>query len=85
MFVMTSSENHEETTKFFSDNKYFGASEENFVFFKQEMIPALDKNGKILMESKSKVKLVPNGNGSFFDVMDDNRELFAKLVPFEYL
>jgi UDP-N-acetylglucosamine/UDP-N-acetylgalactosamine diphosphorylase len=49
------------------------------------MIPALDKSGKILMESKSRVKLVPNGNGSFFDVMDDNRELFAELAPFEYL
>jgi UDP-N-acetylglucosamine/UDP-N-acetylgalactosamine diphosphorylase len=82
---MTSNENHDTTVKFFEENKYFGASQDNFVFFKQEMIPALDKNGKILLESKSKVKLVPNGNGSFFDVMDHDRELFAKLAPFEYL
>jgi UDP-N-acetylglucosamine pyrophosphorylase len=49
------------------------------------MIPALDVNGKILMKSNSRVKLVPNGNGSFFDVMDNDRDLFSKLASADYV
>ena len=49
MFIMTSIENHEETVQFFKDNSYFGGQESNFVFFAQQMLPALDTNGKIML------------------------------------
>ena len=49
MFIMTSRENHEETVQFFKDNAFFGGQESNFVFFPQQMLPALDTNGKILL------------------------------------
>ena len=42
MFVMTSPENHEETVQFFKENGYFGGLESSFVFFQQQMLPAVD-------------------------------------------
>lgn len=31
------------------------------------MLPAIDLEGKILMNSLSEIKLAPNGNGGFFN------------------
>ncbi|MCK5032402.1 MAG: UTP--glucose-1-phosphate uridylyltransferase, partial [Calditrichia bacterium] len=44
-FIMTSETNHDQTVKFFKQSNYFGYDESNIVFFNQEMIPAVDKNG----------------------------------------
>ena len=65
MFVMTSPDNHEETIQFFRDNAFFGGQESSFVFFPQQMLPALDTNGKIMLKSYTNLKLAPNGNGAF--------------------
>jgi len=69
MYVMTSHENHRETVQFFRQNHYFGGDESSFVFFPQAMLPALTTEGKIMMSSKSSLKLAPNGNGAFFDAL----------------
>ncbi len=39
---MTSQENHEETVKFFKEHSYFGGNENQFEFFPQAMLPAID-------------------------------------------
>ena len=75
MFVMTSFENHDETVAFFRDNKFFGGDQNSFVFFPQSMLPAVDEHGKILLNSKSSLKLAPNGNGALFDSLKTNREV----------
>lgn len=72
MLVMTSALNHEETKKFFKDNKYFGALESSFIFFSQAVIPAVDTEGKILMKSPHELQLSPNGNGGFFEAVNSN-------------
>ena len=75
MFVMTSYENHDETVNFFRENDFFGGDQNSFVFFPQSMLPAVDSNGKIMMQSASSLKLAPNGNGALFDSLKSNREV----------
>lgn len=66
LFVMTSDKNHDATVGFFKEHAYFGYKEEYIHFFKQSMAPAADYNGKIYMESKSKMSTSPNGNGGWY-------------------
>lgn len=66
LFVMTSEKNHEATTAFLKEKNYFGYPEEYIHFFKQEMAPAMDYNGKIYLEEKGRMATSPNGNGGWF-------------------
>ena len=69
MFVMTSDKNHAKTVNFFKEHNYFGYKEEYVKFFMQEMAPATDYEGKVYMESKSRISNSPNGNGGWFSSM----------------
>jgi len=75
LFVMTSDLNHEKTVEFFDDNNYFGYPKDYIFFFKQEMAPACDYNGKVFLEAKDKVAVSPNGNGGWFLSMMKNNLL----------
>ncbi len=66
LFVMTSDKNHETTMKFFEEKGYFGYKKEYIHFFKQDMAPATDYEGKIYLEGKGKLATSPNGNGGWF-------------------
>lgn len=66
LFVMTSDKNHEATMEFFKEHEYFGYKGEYVHFFKQEMAPATDMNGKIFLEEKGRLATSPNGNGGWF-------------------
>lgn len=70
LFVMTSDKNNEATIEFFEKKDYFGYNKDYVTFFKQEMAPAADYNGKIYMESKSHMSTSPNGNGGWFISME---------------
>jgi UDP-N-acetylglucosamine pyrophosphorylase len=41
------------------------------------MLPAINFEGKILMQSPSQIKLVPNGNGALFDAIKTNSDVNA--------
>lgn len=69
LYIMTSDKNYDATTSFFAEHKYFGYKEQYIHFFKQELVPSVDFDGKILMESPSKIVLSPNGNGGWFSSM----------------
>ena len=69
LFVMTSDKNHDVTIRFFEEKKYFGYKKEFVTFFKQEMVPASDYEGKVYMEEKGKISTSPNGNGGWFTSM----------------
>ena len=69
LFVMTSDKNHEITIEFFKEQKYFGYNEAFVTFFKQEMVPASDYEGKVYMEEMGKISTSPNGNGGWFTSM----------------
>ncbi len=66
LFIMTSDLNYDSTTQFFEDKEYFGYPKDYVHFFKQEMAPACDYNGKVFLEAKDKVAVSPNGNGGWF-------------------
>ena len=70
LFIMTSEQNDADTRKFFEDHRYFGYSKDNIIFFTQEQYPAIDKAGKLLMFSKSKILTAPNGNGGWYSSME---------------
>ncbi|MDE5885869.1 MAG: UDPGP type 1 family protein [Oscillospiraceae bacterium] len=66
LFIMTSEKNDEDTKEFFESMKYFGYNPEYIHFFTQDTAPAVDADGKILLESKSRIATSPNGNGGWF-------------------
>lgn len=66
LYIMTSDKNHEQTTSFWKAHNYFGYDEADVKFFKQDMAPAVDFNGKIFLETKDTPALSPNGNGGWF-------------------
>ena len=55
LFIMTSEKNHDATVKFLKEKNYFGYKEDRVVFFKQDMAPACDYNGKLYMEAKDRI------------------------------
>ncbi|MCF7790409.1 MAG: UDPGP type 1 family protein [Victivallales bacterium] len=62
-YILTSTINNEQTQEFFSENNYFGLKKNNVIFIVQGTMPAIDYNGKILMEDKDSIALAPNGHG----------------------
>ena len=65
-YIMTSDKNYDDTTAFLKEKNYFGYNAEYIHFFKQEMAPSVDYNGKLLMEAPDHLSLSPNGNGGWF-------------------
>lgn len=62
-FIMTSHQNHEATEGFFREHNYFGLDADRVHFFRQGRMPAVDFEGKILLDSKSTLALSPDGHG----------------------
>jgi UDP-N-acetylglucosamine/UDP-N-acetylgalactosamine diphosphorylase len=62
-FIMTSHANHVATETFFKENKFFGLDPAKVHFFRQGRMPAVDFNGKILLETKSSIAMSPDGHG----------------------
>lgn len=66
LFVMTSEKNNDITVDFFKEHNYFGYPAEYIHFFMQEMAPATDYDGKVLMEAANRIATSPNGNGGWY-------------------
>jgi UDP-N-acetylglucosamine/UDP-N-acetylgalactosamine diphosphorylase len=63
----TSIVTHGATEDFFRRHSYFGLPSSDIYFFRQSELPALNLQGRILLERRSKVSLAPNGNGGIFE------------------
>ncbi len=67
LYIMTSEKNDKDTREFFEEHNYFNY-DKNFVkFFVQDMAPATDFEGNILLESEDSLAMSPNGNGGWFN------------------
>ena len=66
LYIMTSEKNDKDTREFFEEKNYFGYNKDYVKFFKQEMAPACDFNGRIYLERKDRISTSPNGNGGWF-------------------
>lgn len=69
LFIMTSEVNDAETKTFLKEKQFFGYPKESVYFFVQEMAPVVDADEKILLETKSRIAVSPNGNGGWFSSM----------------
>ena len=54
-YIMTSGPTRGPTEKFFQERDYFGLGKDNVVIFEQGVLPCVSNEGKILLETKSKV------------------------------
>ena len=66
LYIMTSDKNDEQTRAFFEEHNYFGYNKDYVKFFVQEMVPAVDFDGNLLMKSEDSLAMSPNGNGGWF-------------------
>lgn len=62
-FIMTSHANHAATETFFQEHSFFGLDSERVHFFRQGRMPAVNFEGKILLETKCSIALSPDGHG----------------------
>ena len=69
LFIMTSEKNNDATIEFLKEHDFFGYPEEKITFFKQDMAPASDYEGRVYMESKSRISTSPNGNAGWYTSM----------------
>jgi len=69
LFIMTSEKNNDATVSFLKEHSFFGYPEDKITFFKQDMAPASDYEGKVYMESKSRISTSPNGNAGWYASM----------------
>ena len=70
LLIMTSDLNDGATRAFFEEHNYFGYPAEEVFFFRQEMAPAVDEQGKLLMSAKDSLALSPNGNGGWYTSLE---------------
>lgn len=56
-YVMTSGPTRGPTEEFFQQHNYFGLCKDDVVIFEQGVLPCISNDGKILLESRSKVHL----------------------------
>jgi UDP-N-acetylglucosamine/UDP-N-acetylgalactosamine diphosphorylase len=74
-FIMTSHANHAATEAFFLEHNFFGLDRARVHFFRQGRMPAVNFEGKILLETKSSIALSPDGHGGSLRALERSGSL----------
>lgn len=74
-YVMTGSQNHNQTVEFFEENNYFGLNKDKVSFFKQGDIAVIDENGKLMIDDTYLIKKAGNGNGGIYKALQKEKVL----------
>ena len=70
LYVMTSAANDAATRAFFASRGFFGLAEEDVFFFPQAMWPALDPEGRVVLDAPDHVFLSPDGHGGVLAALE---------------
>ena len=62
--IMTSPINDEQTRQFFYKNRFFGLLPDQVTFYSQKMLPMIDLNGNLFLQTPYRFAEGPDGNGS---------------------
>jgi UDP-N-acetylglucosamine/UDP-N-acetylgalactosamine diphosphorylase len=68
--IMTSRANHEDTTRYFREHKFFGLPSGDVYIFPQNMIPSLDEEGRLILATRSSVFKNPDGHGGSLTALE---------------
>ncbi len=74
-FIMTSHANHAATEAFFAEHDFFGLERARVHFFRQGRMPAVNFEGKIMLETKSAIALSPDGHGGSLRALERSGSL----------
>jgi UDP-N-acetylglucosamine/UDP-N-acetylgalactosamine diphosphorylase len=74
-YIMTSLTNNEQTITFFKKNNYFGYHKDHVIFFIQQMIPAIDRQGKLILDQADHIFMNPNGHGGSIKALSESGAL----------
>jgi UDP-N-acetylglucosamine pyrophosphorylase len=66
LLVLVSPDNHATTKRFFEEHASFGLDARQVRFIEQGMLPALDRDGRLLLAERGRIFLSPDGHGGVF-------------------
>lgn len=87
-YIMTSTENDEQTKNFFEENNYWGYPKNSVKFFTQGKLPIIAVDKKLILQELYLVKEASNGNGNVFvsmkkhGILDELKNKNIKWVSF---
>lgn len=68
-YIMTSTENNQETIKFFEEHNYFSYPKSSVKFFIQGNLPLLFTDGQLVLDKDYSIKQAADGNGCIYKAM----------------
>jgi UDP-N-acetylglucosamine/UDP-N-acetylgalactosamine diphosphorylase len=74
-YIMTSDTNDGEIRAFFEQNNLFGYPPADLFFFEQEMMPAIDEHGKLILDAPDHIFMNPNGHGGTLTALEKSGAL----------
>ena len=71
-YIMTSRANDADTRAFFKEHGHFGLEPDRVLFFIQGMWPALDAEGKVILDEPGHIFMSPDGHGGTLEALRVN-------------
>ncbi len=72
LLIMTSTDNHDDTIRFFKQNRFFGLNAQSVHFFPQGVLPAVSLDGRLILKDKVHLYTSPNGHGGSLKALSDS-------------
>lgn len=66
LLLLVSPDNHAPTRRFFEQHGWFGLAPGDVHFIEQGMLPALDRDGRLLLAERGRIFLSPDGHGGVY-------------------
>ena len=74
-YVMTSEATASATRELFAREEHFGLPEDDVIFFSQASMPALDEQGRLVLEAPDRIAVCPNGHGGMIPALKESGAL----------